>query len=306
MAQSNEFVSAAPSVWEPNSVEAALSLRNTLGSNYKYVAGGTFLRTQWESGITNMPNHIISLTSIKEMSGIHKHKDFISIGAITALNECRKHPLLQNEFPHLIEAIRSIAAPSIRNMATLGGNVLSTVGDSIPALLVIGAELCWYDGKNQALELLEDWLLAKTQDGFHTEQRILMSIQLPLLTKVSIESEKQSIGRCLTFYHKVGRREAFTPSLVTVAYQGRLNADGKLNDFRIAFGGGTAYGMRLTKSENLLNENRYSAALFQKLQAVIREQIITYSDVFASAQYRKNTAANLISAALWKALEASI
>jgi carbon-monoxide dehydrogenase medium subunit len=44
----------------------------------------------------------------------------------------------------------------------------------------------------------------------------------------------------------------------------------------------------------------------QKLQQTIREQVITYSDVFASEQYRKNTAANLISAALWKALEASI
>jgi hypothetical protein len=38
----------------------------------------------------------------------------------------------------------------------------------------------------------------------------------------------------------------------------------------------------------------------QKLQHTIREQIISYSDAFASAQYRRNTAANLISAALWK------
>jgi CO/xanthine dehydrogenase FAD-binding subunit len=120
------------------------------------------------------------------------------------------------------------------------------------------------------------------------------------------ESGKQILGRYLTFYHKVGRREAFTPSLVTVAYQGRVKADGNLCDFRIAFGGGAAYGMRLILSESLLNDNRYSAALLQKLQQAIRDQIETYSDAFASAQYRRNTAANLICASLWKALEASI
>jgi carbon-monoxide dehydrogenase medium subunit len=253
-----------------------------------------------------MPNHLISLASIKGMAGIQKQDDFIFIGAGTTLNECKKDPQLQNEFPHLIEAFRSLAAPSIRNMATLGGNILSTIGDSIPALLVIGAELEWFDGTNHSVESLAAWLQAKTNDSYHTEQRILMAIRLPLFANLSSESGKQNLGRFLSFYHKVGRREAFTPSLVTVAYQGRVNADGRLNDFRIAAGGGTALAMRLTLSESLINDNCYSIALLQKLQQTIREQVITYSDVFASEQYRKNTAANLISAALWKALEASI
>jgi carbon-monoxide dehydrogenase medium subunit len=306
MALNNEFVNAAPSVWEPDSVEAAWRLRDKLGPKCKFVAGGTFLRTQWESGISVMPDHLISLASIKGMVGIRKEADFIFIGAGTTLNECKKNPQLQNEFPHLIEAIRSLAAPSIRNMATLGGNILSTIGDSIPALLVIGAELGWFDGKNHSTESLTAWLQAKSNDGFHSEQRILMSIHLPIFANLTIESEIQSVGRCLTFYHKIGRREAFTPSLVTVAYQGRVNADGGLNDFRIAVGGGTAFAMRLTQSESLINDNYYSVALLQKLQQTIHEQIITYSDAFASAQYRKNTASNLIRAALWKSLEASI
>jgi xanthine dehydrogenase C subunit len=306
MAYSEEFIAAAPSVWEPDSAEAAWRLLQILGSNSRFVAGGTWLRTQWESGVSVMPHHLISVASISEMTSIQKLDNWISIGAGATLQDCKKHTKLQAEFPHLIEAIRSIAAPSIRNMATLGGNILTAVGDSIPALLVIGAELCWFDGANRSTESLAAWLLARKKDGFQTEKRILLSIGLPLLADRFDESGKQMLGRCLTYYHKVGRREAFTPSLVTVAYQGRVNADGNLSDFRIAFGGGAAYGMRLTLSECLLNDNRYSAALLQKLQHAIREQIVTYTDAFASAQYRKNTAANLICAALWKALEASI
>jgi carbon-monoxide dehydrogenase medium subunit len=64
--------------------------------------------------------------------------------------------------------------------------------------------------------------------------------------------------------------------------------------------------MRLTQCEDLLNGNPYSVALLQKLQLEVCDQFITYSDTFASELYRKNTAANLISSGLWKALEASI
>jgi xanthine dehydrogenase C subunit len=306
MAFSEEFVTSAPAVWAPDSVEAAWRLFQTLGSNSRFVAGGTWLRTQWESGVSVIPRHLISITSISEMTRIQKLDNWISVGAGATLQDCIKHTMLQAEFPHLIESLRSIAAPSIRNMATLGGNILSAVGDSIPALLVIGAELCWFDGENRSTESLDAWLLARSKDGFQLEQRILLSVGLPLLVDMSDEPGKQISGRCLTYYHKVGRRETFTPSLITAAYQGRVNADGNLCGFRIAVGGGAAYGMRLTLSESLLNDNRYSAALLQKLQQVIREQMVTYSDAFASAQYRKNTAANLICAALWKALEVSI
>jgi CO/xanthine dehydrogenase FAD-binding subunit len=168
MTYSEEFVAAVPSVWEPDSAEAAWRLLQTLGSNSRLVAGGTWLRTQWESGISAMPHHLISIASISEMTSIQKLDNWISIGAGATLQDCKKHVILQAEFPHLIEAIRCIAAPSIRNMATLGGNILTAVGDSIPALLVIGAELCWFDGENRSTESLAGWLLARSKDSFQT------------------------------------------------------------------------------------------------------------------------------------------
>jgi xanthine dehydrogenase C subunit len=306
MELSSDSVSAAPSVWEPNTVEAAWELRNTLGSGSQYVSGGTLLRTQWESGVLSIPVHLISVASIHEMTGIQIKGETIAVGAATTLNECRKAPVLLKEFPHFIEAIRSIAAPSIRNMATLGGNVISAVGDLIPALLVIGAQLCWFDGISRVTESLESWLYTKSTQESSIEERILISIQLPLASSCALDSGNQRLGKCLTFYHKVGRREAFTPSLITTTYQGRVDADGILCDFRIAAGGGTGFAMRLTQCEVLLNGNPYSVALLQKLQQEVRDQFTTYSDAFASEQYRKNTAANLISSGLWKALEASI
>ncbi|QGQ97147.1 hypothetical protein EHS13_20775 [Paenibacillus psychroresistens] len=300
MTVSEEFVAKAPSVWEPDSVEAAWQLLQTWGSASQLVAGGTWLRTQWESGVSAMPQHLISLAIISEMNQIQQQENYFVIGAGVTLFNCKKNALLRDEYPHLIQALQDIAAPSIRNMATLGGNILTVVGDAIPALLVIGAELTWFDGNIRITESLTSWLIARTEERVETDKRILISIRLPLAATKFYEAEKQMSGKCLTFYHKVGRREAFTPSLITVAYQGRVMANRDLVGFRFAVGGGAASAMRLTHAENLMNGNRYSTALLQKLQHTIREQVITYSDAFASAQYRRNTAANLISAELWK------
>jgi xanthine dehydrogenase C subunit len=300
MALNNESYAPAPSVWEPDSIEEAWRLRQMLGAGSKFISGGTLLRTQWESGICDMPHHLISVAAIAEMSGIQIKADELVIGAAVSLSECAKHPYIQAEFAHLVQAIRSIAAPSIRNMATLGGNVISAVGDSIPAMLVSGAVLNWYDGSSRQTELLQDWVQVISQPDYQ-EERLLISASLPL-----VSSEHQWLGRYISFYQKIGRREAFTPSLVTAAFQGRIHADGVLADFCIASGGGSSYCVRLTQSEALLNGSRLTPSLLQELQRAVQEQMIAYSDPFASAAYRKKTAANLISSGLWSALEASI
>jgi carbon-monoxide dehydrogenase medium subunit len=165
--------------------------------------------------------------------------------------------------------------------------------------------LNWYGGSSRQTELLQDWVHAISQPGYQ-EERLLISVSLPQVSYTTAKSEHQRFGRNIAFYHKVGRREAFTPSLVTAAFQGRINADGVFADFCIAAGGGASYCVRLTQSEALLNGSRFSPGLLQELQRAVQEQMIAYSDPFASAAYRKKTAANLISSGLWSALEASI
>jgi xanthine dehydrogenase C subunit len=277
-------MSAASQVWEPLAVEEAWELYKTFGAaNSKYVSGGTLLRTQWESGSADIPRHLISLAAIEELKGIECIGQKISIGSMTTLSECCKNRDVIQSLPLLLRSVQSIAAPSVRNMATLGGNIRSIVGDSIPALLVYDAELVWYDGAGPVVERLEDWLV---YGGADSEERILLKVWIPV-GKVDANQ--------IFFYEKVGRREAFTPSVVTIAVQGGRSG------FRIVAGGGTARAMRLTKAESLLNGNAFSLALFQEVHQAVMEEFETYSDPFASARYRSTTAANVIVAGLWKA-----
>lgn len=299
----------SPLVWHPETAVEAWQLKQTYGSEAVYAAGGTLLRTHWESGAVRLPRHLINLSSIHGFNEIRVGEDGLVIGSQATLQACRTNTLLQRQYPMVTEAMRTIAAPSIRHLATVGGNIASVVGDSIPALLVYDASLVWFNGQDEQQEELADWLLAGRQKESKID-RVLLSLRLPLtgsLTEAATDQENNPIPNIKRFYafHKVGRREAFTPSVVTAAVSGAVNESGKLIDLKIAVGGGQTVACRLEEVEQEVTGAIVDAALLQHVYARTQQCFEPREDVFASRDYRKKTAANLIVTELWKAIGGS-
>lgn len=289
---------SVPRVWQPSDLEEAWELRRTLGSESCYVAGGTLLRTQWEAGLARMPYHLISLERISALQGIQFQSTspghpLLRIGALATLEECRR-----NSYSKLLaEACRTIAAPSIRNQGTIGGNISSRVGDAIPAMLVLNAGLVWFDGKELVAESLADWLSAGSVARGVNEHRILVGV-LADGVEVDVPSSGER-GQRITFYHKVGRREAFVPSLVTVAGCLVQQEDGRLNGVRLAVGGGASLAQRLMETEALLEGEEITPELMRQVITQVKAEWSGFEDAFASAEYRQTAAANLIVSELW-------
>ena len=101
-------------------------------------------------------------------------------------------------------------------------------------------------------------------------------------------------------YAKVGRRQAFTASLVTVAVAGRLTKDGTVRGIRLVAGGGAAAAQRLTTAESLLEGGHLTKERLCAVSDAISKQYKAASDVFAGGDYRGEAAANLIAAHLWQ------
>ena len=182
-----------------------------------------------------------------------------------------------------------IAAPAVRNRATLGGNIASRTGDVLPALLVMDAELTVY-GEGRLLRIpVHKWLEAEAS---RAPYGLLCRIHLP---RLAIEADN---GKDISTFNKIGRREAFTPSLVTVAIAGRLRTDGTLCGLRLAAGGGTATAHRLTMAESLLEGRPLEMALLPRVASAIREEYAAATDVFADGAYRREAAANVVTAHL--------
>lgn len=284
----------SPFVWQPRDAAEAWQLKQSWGEESVYAAGGTLLRTQWESGLTAMPLHIIDLGMIAGLKGIAVSSKEVAIGAFTPMSVVRKDPLLLEHYPMLIDAVGGIAAPAVRNLATLGGNIAAGVGDSIPALLAYEAELIWYDGHKSAAEPLADWL----DDLLHSRAepgRILMQVRLP------IEHEYPDLpNKAFSAYHKIGRRESFTPSLVTAALYVSIDSNQRISTARIAVGGGQTIPHRLYAAESMLHGAAIDTELLESLYEQLLREYEPCGDLFGSVEYRKRTAANLITAELWK------
>ncbi|RUS46410.1 FAD binding domain-containing protein [Cohnella sp. AR92] len=289
MAMNQEELLRSPAVWQPRTVEEAVGLKQSLGADSAYAAGTTLLRTQWEAGTAAVPKHLIDLGSIEDLSGISETENGLRIGSMTSLTQCRNSGLVGERAPLLADAVKAIAGWSVRNLATLGGNVMYRVGDSVPALIALNAELEWRDGSQLILESAEEWASAPS-----AASRILTAIRIP-----GGDGDPTSNAKRFYAYHKVGRREAFTPSLVTVAIQGTLEADGSISAIRIAAGGGQTTPSRLTRAEELLLGESLRAERLQEVHEAVLDQYAPKADPFATDLYRKQTAANLVAAALW-------
>ncbi|WP_211748297.1 FAD binding domain-containing protein [Paenibacillus sp. Marseille-Q4541] len=285
-----------PELWLPSNLEEARDIAIRVTPHFGWAAGTTLLRTQWEMGTAPMPRHLISLGQIPDLDTFLEESDRFRIGAFSKLKACADNEVVRNVFPLIGQAIDQISAPSIRNLATLGGNVASGVGDSIPALLVYGGSLQWMTEAGLIEKGLADWL-EEWRLGKRDAHEFLTGIyvQIP-------DSESVANGRMIYFYRKIGRREAFTPSLVTIAFHGKLSKSGEWISLAMAAGGGSGTAMRLTHSENFVRRYPAKELSLTKLTEQIQAEFVTYSDAFASETYRKQTAANLFASELWKEL----
>jgi xanthine dehydrogenase YagS FAD-binding subunit len=95
-------------------------------------AGGTdLLGTLKGDNLFEYPEALINIKTISGLDKIVESKGSLRIGALTKLSALVISPLLNERYPVLAEAARSVATPQIRNVATLGGNLCQDVR-------------CWY------------------------------------------------------------------------------------------------------------------------------------------------------------------
>ena len=95
-------------------------------------AGGTdLLGTLKGENLFVHPEAVVNIKTIAGLDKIVESKGTLRIGALTKLSAIVNSPLLNERYPGLAEAARTVATPQIRNAATIGGNLCQDVR-------------CWY------------------------------------------------------------------------------------------------------------------------------------------------------------------
>jgi xanthine dehydrogenase YagS FAD-binding subunit len=88
----------------------------------KFIAGGTNLIDLMKEGV-ELPDSLIDITRL-ELAKIEATPKGLRIGAIARNSDTANHPLIRERYPLLSQALLAGASPQLRNMATLGGNLM--------------------------------------------------------------------------------------------------------------------------------------------------------------------------------------
>jgi xanthine dehydrogenase YagS FAD-binding subunit len=87
-------------------------------------AGGLDLLDRMKEGIDS-PSRLVNIRNVRELRGIREEKGGgLRLGPLTTLVELDTHPVVRQKFTALADAAGHAATPQIRNVATLGGNLL--------------------------------------------------------------------------------------------------------------------------------------------------------------------------------------
>ncbi len=222
---------------------------------------------------------------VAELKTIAADADTLAIGAACTLEQA--FGALAADYPELAELWERFASLPVRNAGTLGGNVAngSPIGDSMPALLALDAQLDLRRGGEVRTEPLA---------AFYTGYQ--QNLLAPGEFVAAIRVPRRRPGLRVRAY-KVAKRFDQDISAVCGAFAIETGADGIVRTARIAFGGMAATPQRATDTEQALlgqpwNENSVRSAM-DALAADYRP----LSDLRATAAYRMKVARNL----LWRA-----
>jgi xanthine dehydrogenase YagS FAD-binding subunit len=117
-------------------------------------AGGVDLLDRMKIGI-DQPQKLVNIRNISGLRGINETDRGLTIGALTTLSEISEHSVIRKHYQILSDACGSAATPHIRNMATLGGNLLQRIQcwyyrSNDFECLRKGKDMCFaFDGLNQ-------------------------------------------------------------------------------------------------------------------------------------------------------------
>lgn len=127
----------------PRTTEELAAALAVHGADAKLFAGGTDLVVLMRDRLVR-PKYVIDIKGIEELRELSwDERRGLTIGAAVTLGELIASEVVRERFGALWKATGTLADPTIRNRATLVGNICnaSPAADTAPALLVLGAEV---------------------------------------------------------------------------------------------------------------------------------------------------------------------
>ena len=246
----------------------------------KVLAGGHSLIPMMKLRLAT-PAVLVDIGRIEALKGIEACDSGLCIGALTTFAEIASSDLVKEHAPLLAEAAAQVGDPTVRNRATIGGNVShgDPQSDSPTVLTALGAALnVTGPGGDRSIDVAE--FPTGLLENALSENEVLTSVSVPSLPSGS--------GSAYVKFPHPASRYSVVGAAVIVTVQG-----GRCSSARVAIGGVETTPTRASSVEAALVGSDLSEGALDAAVGALADDFTgdPMSDIFASAEYRRAMAA---------------
>ncbi len=225
----------------PHSLGEALDLLAEVGLTSRPLAGGTDVLVYLRHHDPPF-NRLVDISRLPELKTIRQEGTMVHVGTAVTFAEAVRSQVLLATVPLLVEACGSVGSPQIRNLGTLGGNVINAAAcaDSLPPLVCLGAIAHLASRAGQRQIPVTELVLGPSRSDLRPGE---------LLTHFTFEVPPAGVR---STFIKLGRRNAQSISRLSLAAMGRTTAGGVVDFVRLTVGAATPRIKRFAEVESLL------------------------------------------------------
>jgi 4-hydroxybenzoyl-CoA reductase subunit beta len=250
----------------PQTVGEAVRLMGEAGPAGQYVAGGTDLYPNMKRR-QQTPRTVISVGRIPELQRIEGDgREGLRIGAGVSLTEIVEHPVVNRDYPAVARAARLISTPTLRNMGTVGGNLLLDTRcnyydqnfewrKGINFCLKKDGDVCWVAPGSQKCWAVQSSDLVPLMVAMGARLRFVSTVGDRTVEAAGVynddgidylhkrpeellaEIQLPPVGGRRAVYKKLRRRGAFDFPVLGVAAAVEVAEDGAIASARVVLGG---------------------------------------------------------------------
>ncbi len=277
----------------PASLSEALEMLEHYRGRARVVAGATDLvpqlrRRQWQV------KALVDITRLPGLDRIRREDETIHLGSLVTHAQAAASGLLQEGAEPLVRGCRALGSPQIRNVGTLGGNLVSgqPAADASIPLLALGAEVTIASPSGRRRVALDDFFLEVGRTVLDPTREILTRISFPAL----------GAGQGGDFQRLAKRRALALPMLVC-AVKVSLAGDGRtIQEAVVALGPVAPVPWRARSCEEILAGARVAPGLLVRAagEAAARSRPLD-SRLRGSRRYRQEMVKVLVRRGLARA-----
>ena len=268
--------------------DAARALSENAG-HAVIIAGSTTIYGIKYRGLLDHVDTVVDLSKLG-LDYLKEDAGGIAIGAYTTFTDIARSPLINSrkEFMAIVDAIMAVPSRQLRNMATIGGSVSSSLPyyDLPVALAALGARIRVYGSSGEKeipiLEFLEAPLKPKLMD-----YEFVREVYIPFHERSSSAHEKFTVND-------------FDYGLMTASVLLTFSGDGSIEGGNVIIGGGVPNLVTLDRVKDVLKGSRPEEIIDEVAESA-REAVNPIEDYKASADYRRHLAGVVASRALKRA-----